>query len=825
VPAAERESTWQARLVTGPESHAAAGRPAPYFRREFDARRDLRRATLHVTALGVVEAHLNGAVVGDEVLCPGWTSYAHRLVVSTHDVTGLVVPGRNAIGAIVGEGWAVGRLAERGRRNIWSDRPAVFVQLELEYDDDTVVVATDETWRTSAGAVLADGIYDGETHDARLEPHGWDRAGYADDTWHAVSVSERDLGSLVPRTAPPIRRTEELRARAITTSPSGLTVIDFGQVLSGWVRIAVNGPAGTTVTLRHAEVLVDGEPEFETNRTAEATDRYTLAGGGPEMWEPRFTFHGFRYVVVEGWPGELSLADITAVVVHSDMTRTGWFETSDERVNQLHRNVVWSWRGNAVGLPTDCPQRDERLGWTGDINAFGSTAAFLYDVRTFLGSWLQDLAAEQRELGVVPWVVPDVLGLATGPTALWGDVAVSLPWTLYQEYGDAELLATQYPSMRAFVDSVVPMLDDDGLWSKGFQFGDWLDPDAPAKQPSKAKAETSLVATAYFCRVTDELARAAVVLGEDADEKRYRALHDSVRAAFRREWVTPSGRLSNEAPTTYALAICFALLDPTQEARAGERLARLVRESGHHIKSGFAGTPWLAHALTRTGHLEDAYRLLLQTTPPSFLYPVTMGATTIWERWDAILPDGKVHATGMTSLNHYAFGAIADWLHRVVGGLSAVGPGYRQMRIAPQPGGGLTWASVTHDTVHGRVRVAWRDLGGVRTVEVVIPMGTVAEVILPGHPEGLVETVGGGDHEWRYDAPATPRYTLSTPFDVLRADPPVWQAVGAVLGRLYPGVDNLIDYVAESAPDLATALRGLSASRELEQDLLAAITS
>ncbi len=706
--AVEVPSEWHVSFVAGPQSHSERPGPAPYFRREFEVGAGLRQARLHVSALGVVDVSLNGAQVGDEVLCPGWTSYRHRIIVSSHDVTSSVAEGRNAVGAVVGEGWAVGRIGFAGMRVLWSDRPAAFVELELDYGDRRELVCSDERWRTSTGAWLEDGIYDGETYDARLAPDGWAAPGFDDTGWGPVQLVEWDLGTLKPRVAPPIRRTQELPASRVFTSPAGATVVDFGQVLSGWVRLTVAGPAGTEVTLRHCELLVGGEPEFETNRTALATDRYILRGGGPETWEPAFTFHGFRYAVVEGWPGVVTPDSLTAVVVHTDMERTGWFETSDERLNQLHANVVWSFRGNAVGLPTDCPQRDERLGWTGDINAFGPTAAFLYDVRSFLESWLEDLAAEQQEQGSVPMVVPDVTSLLPStPTALWGDVAVSLPWTLFVEYGDLNALRRQYPSMKAFVESVVPLLDESGAWTRGFQFGDWLDPDSPPGNPRQAKTETGLVATAYLCRTLDQLCSAARVLGHGEDEEWCAALGVRVRAAFGREWVTPSGRLANETQTAYSLAICFGLLSPEQEQHAAGRLVELTAKAGCHIGTGFAGTPWLLPALSRTGHVDVVYHVLTRTTPPSFLYPLTMGATTIWERWDSVLPDGTLNSTGMTSLNHYALGAVADWLHRVVGGIEPLEPGYRRCRIAPQPGGGLSWARTAHDTVRGRIEVAW----------------------------------------------------------------------------------------------------------------------
>ena len=820
--AVEVPSEWHASFVAGPQSHAERPGPAPYFRREFEVGAGVRQARLHVSALGVVDVYLNGARVGDEVLCPGWTSYRHRIVVSSHDVTSSVVEGRNVVGAVVGEGWAVGRIGFEGRRALWSDRPAAFVELELDYGDRRDLVCSDERWRTSTGAWLEDGIYDGETYDARLAPDGWAAPGFDDGHWEPARPVEWDLGTLEPRRAPPIRRTQELPASRVFTSPSGATVVDFGQVLSGWVRLTVAGPAGTEVTIRHCELLVGGEPEFESNRTAFATDRYILRGGGPQTWEPAFTFHGFRYAVVEGWPGDITPDALTAVVVHTDMERTGWFETSDERLNRLHANVVWSFRGNAVGLPTDCPQRDERLGWTGDINAFGPTAAFLYDVRSFLASWLNDLAAEQQEQGSVPMVVPDVTRLLPStPTALWGDVAVSLPWTLYVEYGDLHALRRRYPSMKAFVESVVPLLDESGTWTSGFQFGDWLDPDAPPDQPRQAKTETGLVATAYLCRTLDQLCSAARVLGHEEDEEWCAALRARVRAAFGREWVTPSGRVANETQTAYALAICFGLLGPEQEQHAAGRLVELTVKARFHIGTGFAGTPWLLPALSRTGHLDIAYQVLMQTTPPSFLYPLTMGATTVWERWDSVRPDGTLNSTGMTSLNHYALGAMADWLHRVVGGIEALEPGYRRCRIAPQPGGGLSWARTAHDTVHGRIEVAWDASEDRRAVRVEVPPGVTADVVLPGHPDGLVAVVEAGAHTWEYVLPrgTAHGYALDTPFFILRSDPETWERVTAVVNRLVPGVDNLTEYVEQQHPHLRAMVEDMWDRPDLEQDL------
>ena len=809
------------------------GGPASYLRREFDVRPGLRRATLHVSAVGLIEPYLNGVRVGQDVLIPGWTSYKHRVDLLSYDVTELIIEGRNAVGAILGDGWAVGRLTgDAGKRHVWTDRPACYMQLELSYDERTEVVNSDGLWRAATGAVVANGIYDGEHFDARLDPVGWNRPGFVDTGWSTVDLVDWPV---LPQStgAPPIRRTEQLPPARIFVTPAGRTVVDFGQVLTGWVRIRITGTgdmAGETIALRHFEALFDGEPDYRTNRSAQATDRYTPSGNGTEAWEPSFTFHGFRYVDVEGWPGVPDASDVTAVVVHSDMQRIGWFESSDELLNQLHRNVVWSMRGNFVGIPTDCPQRDERLGWTGDINAFAPTAAYLYDVRGVLESWLRDLSAEQCEKGFVPFVVPDALGTFCPPTALWGDVSVSLPWTLYQEYGDPQILERQYPSMHEFVASVETALDSSGLWNSGFQFGDWLDPDAPTSNPAGGKTDPAVVATAYLCKVADEMRRIAQVLGKADDEAHYAALHERVRTGFRHEWVSPAGLLVNESATAYSLAICFGLLDDDQQSRAGRRLAHLLAKSDFRISTGFAGTPLLAHALSQTDQLNAAYRLLLQTRCPSFLYPVTQGATTVWERWDAILPDGTLNDSGMTSLNHYALGAIANWLHRVVAGLAPAEPGYRVIEIAPRPGGGLTHASTTHLTPYGRAMVGWTIRDGEITVRATIPEGSEARVVLPQHPDGLVDHVGSGQHSWQYRLPAVlrRRYNLETRLTDLQADEEVWRAVAGVFIEHFPeyaaafrGEGGSSGGVGNSLRDVLVLIPGDKAA--LESDLVAAL--
>jgi alpha-L-rhamnosidase len=444
------------------------------------------------------------------------------------------------------------------------------------------------------------------------------------------------------------------------------------------------------------------------------------------------------------------LQDLRAVVLHSDLERTGWFESSDKLLNQLHENVVWGMRGNFLDVPTDCPQRDERLGWTGDLQVFSPTASFLYDVNGFLQSWLRDLAAEQRKSnGSVPPVIPNALGNNFGGAAAWADAATVVPWVMYQRFGDKGILADQFESMHSWVDYVASVAGESHLWDTGFQFGDWLDPTAPPDKPAQARTDKAIVASAYFVHSADLTAQAAEVLGRAEDHKKYLALAAEARAAFVREYITPSGRLMSDAETAYALALVFDLL-PTaeQRQRAGDRLSELVRESGYRIRTGFVGTPIICDALCSTGHYIAAYRLLMQQECPSWLYPVTMGATTVWERWDSMLPDGSINPGEMTSFNHYALGAVADWMHRTIGGLTPTEPGYRQMEIRPRPGGGITRAQARHLTPYGMAESTWKIEEEKFNLDVTIPPNTNALVILPNG-----ERIEVGSGTWNWSAP------------------------------------------------------------------------
>ena len=767
---------WSARFISPAGASAATeSEPCPYFRREFALDQPWQRAVLSVTALGVYQVEINGRRLGDEELAPGWTSYRHRLRFASHDVTHLLRDGDNAIGAIVGDGWARGRLGFSGARNFYTDRPALLAQLDITLADGshgrpgTVrTVATDGEWRSGVGPERGSDLYDGESYDARLELGGWSRPGYDAGGWQPVEVIEHDLATLTPAAVPPVRAVQAVTPVSIWRAPSGETLVDFGQNLVGRVRIRLGtaqgaavtagtaGPgtgvlAGTEVTVRHAEVLENGELGMRPLRSAQATDRYIARGGGREVWEPRFTFHGFRYAGVSGWPGELQPEEITAVVLHSDMARTGWFECSHAQVNQLHENIVWGMRGNFLDVPTDCPQRDERLGWTGDIQVFAPTATLLYDTAALLTSWLADLAAEQEPNGNVPFVIPSILP-SSFTAAGWGDAATAVPMTLTRRFADLELLRRQYPSMKAWVEHVTGVCDERRVWGDGFQFGDWVDPKAPPDAPADAQTDPSLVGTAWFARSARLLAEAAELLGEQDDAAAYHRLADEVAAGFRAEFVAPNGRVVNDSQTAHLLALAFDLVTPEQRPATARRLRKLIEKEGHRLSTGFLGTPWLCEVLTRIGDDDLAYRLLLQTELPSWLYPITMGATTIWERWDAMLPDGSINPGEMTSFNHYAYGAVGAWLYERMAGLRQHDRdrGWRRIVVEPHPGGGLRHARAVVDTPYGRAESSWRidcraGAPATFTLRAVVPANTTAELWLPGATEAV--EAGSGTHE------------------------------------------------------------------------------
>lgn len=786
------EGEWAASMVSLPEPERTS-QPG-LFRTEFELPTGVRRATLYTTAQGVYQVLINGAPVDDDTLKPGWTSYQWRLIHETTDVTELLRAGANAIGIRLAGGWFCERYGfGEDALPFYGTQPAAALQLVVEtVDGATHVITTDDTWRSNArGPVVSASIYDGQRDDARLDQPGWAAPGFDDSGWAGVRATSSPVPA--PRIAPPVRRIAELAPIASHVAPSGVIILDFGQNIAGRLRVRADLPEGTTITLKHAEVLdAAGELERSSMGAAQTTDSFTSAGS-PVTWEPEFTYRGFRYASVEGWVGDLPSDAISAVALSSDLVRTGWFECSSDLVNQLHESVVWSMRDNFVSLPTDCPQRAERLGWTGDIMWFSPTSASLFDVDGFLANWLRDLAAEQTDDGVViPFVVPSPLPTIstafTTPTAAWGDAATFIPWVLFWRYADIEVLRAQYASMTAWVDHVTGLAGLSRLWTGGFQFGDWLDPFTPPEFPTEAKADRDLVATAYFYRSTRLLGVMAGVLGEAEDAQRYRRLADEIKDAFNAEYITRNGRITSEAQTAYALAITFGLgADAQTQQQLGDHLSQLVREGGYHIGTGFAGTPYLTEALTMTGHTAAADRMLMQTECPSWLYPITQGATTTWEAWDSVRPDGSLNPRG-TSFNHYAFGSVVDWLHCVVAGLSAAEPGYRTVRIAPRPLPSLTWVSAKHMTSYGPAAVAWHRVGDEVRIEATVPPNTTAVVELPDGTEPFV--VGAGEHSWTVvDTHVTPRvHGLNLKSDLASVidDPDAYAAVLRSLDRHVP---------------------------------------
>ncbi len=731
-------SDWKAQFIS-PSLTAGhdAPRPAALMRTEFRSDDHVIKARLYATAHGIYSMTLNGVPVGDQELTPGWTSYGHRLRYQVYDVTQLIAVGDNAIGAQLADGWYRGRLGFHG--GVWDNygtHVALLAQLEFETADGTrSVVPITERWRFAPGPVLAAGLYDGETFDARLEPSGWDRAGFDDSGWQVPHLVEApsQTARLEASVSPPVRVVEVLAPVTIQPASPGRVRVDFGQNIAGRLAIRVRGEAGHTVRLHHAEVLEHGELAVRPLRTAPSVDSYTLRGDPQgESWTPTFSIHGFRYAELENWPGTIGRDDVQALVMHTDMERTGWFDSSSPLLDRLHENVVWSMRGNFVDLPTDCPQRDERLGWTGDIQVFAPAATFLYDCAGLLDNWLQDLAAEQSADGHVPNFVPWIAcGFPVESSAAWGDAATIVPWVLYERTGDAEVLQRQYISMARWVDHLAAMADG-GLIRSGFQLGDWLDPAAPSDSPADGVTDKYLVANAYLVRSARIVAETARILGNLNDEARYRELATQTENAFRSEYVTSEGRLSNETVTSISLALTFDLLQvPADRAHAGERLAGLVAEGGYRVQTGFVGTPIVCDALVAAGAVDTAYRLLLEEACPSWLYPVTMGATTIWERWDSMLPDGSINPGEMTSFNHYAFGAVADFMHRVVAGLAPASLGYRTIRIAPKPGKVLRHASARLRTPYGVAESRWKRRDNDFTLDILIPIGTSAEIVLP----------------------------------------------------------------------------------------------
>ena len=720
--------------------------PSPLFRTSFTLKSGIVSATAYITAHGLYEAQLNGHRVGDAVLTPGWTSYNKRLQYQAYDVTELVHAGKNAAGAMLGNGWYRGYVGFEGQHNVYGTELSLLFQLIIRYKNGRAdTIASDGSWKTSTGEVRQSEIYNGEIVDHRKEQKGWSLPDFDDGVWEAAQTAGLTKDNLIATMNQPITKHETFPAVKLLTTPKGEQVIDFGQNLTGWVMVKAKGRAGDSIRLSHAEVL-DKQGNFYTDnlRSARARDVFVLNGGGQETFEPRFTFHGFRYIRVEGVAGPVNPDDFTAVVLYSDMPETGEFSCSNLLIDKLQHNIQWGQRGNFLDVPTDCPQRDERLGWTGDAQVFSRTAAFNRGVDNFFAKWLKDLAADQLPNGAVPYVIPNVLGDGAAASAGWADVATIIPWNVYLAYGDKRVLEDQYPSMKAWVEYMHAQSPKD-LWNTGFHFGDWLfyrpfdDNDGRS-----AVTDKYLIAQCFYARSTQLLINAATVLGKKADVDTYTTLLDRIKDAFVREYMTPDGRLVSGTQTAYVLALQFDMLPEALRKQAAERLVKNIQDYNYHLTTGFLGTPYLCHVLSRYNQTDVAYRLLLQEGYPSWLYPVKMGATTIWERWDGIRPDSTFQTPGMNSFNHYAYGAIGDWMYRVVAGIDTYedGPGYQHSRIAPHPGGRLRSATAGLETGYGKLSSHWEMENDTFHLDITVPANTSSTIYLPAVDNGLVTESG-----------------------------------------------------------------------------------
>jgi len=725
--------------------------PAPYVRKAFHLKGPVQSASLVITALGLYEAEINGQRVGDQVFAPGWTDYLKRVPYQRHDVAAVLRQGENAIGAILGDGWYCGNLAWKGRQ-IYGDRPMLLAKLEIVYENgERAVIVTDSTWKTSTGPILESDLIMGEAYDARLELGPWSEPGYNDFAWQPVCEMADPGIALVTTPAPPVRRIEEIAP--VSVSPAH--VFDLGQNFCGRVRVTVRAKRGSTLVIRHAEVLnPNGTPYTENLREARATDYYTCGGGEAETWEPRFTFHGFRYVEVVGLEPEESV-EITGIVLHSDTKPTGVFACSHPLLNQLQHNIVWGQKSNFLEVPTDCPQRNERLGWTGDAQVFIRTACFNMDVRGFFHKWLEVMRDCQHPNGGVPSVIPDKNFLGWwgsddgGPA--WSDAAIICPWTIYLCYGDRTILEEHYEAMRRYMDFMarerckgfIRSHPEGDAWGG---YGDWLALDGSGVLEGATPKD--LIGTAFYAYDAAIMSKTAKVLGFEKESQEYEVLHGKIVEAFRRRFVTPEGLVASGTQTSYVLGLNFGLIPEDARPTAVAELVRNIEKRGCHIGTGFVGTPYILDVLEANGHLDLAYKLLEQETFPSWLFPVKNGATTIWERWDGWTPDKGFQDKGMNSFNHYAYGAVGAWMYRSVAGLDVdpEEPGYRHIIFRPRPGGSIGWAEARLNTPLGEAAIRWDITDEALAVQLTVPAAAHATFLPPAGYVGDELTFGPGDH-------------------------------------------------------------------------------
>ena len=731
---AKMDEPWQAKWITPDwqdnESH-------PWLRKQFILVKPIKEARLYICGLGLYEVEINGRRVGDEYFTPYCNSYDNWIQYQTFDAAPYLSQGENAIGTLLGNGWYKGRFTyAKNKKEIYGDRFALICELRVTYRDSTTeLICTDESWKAKASHILASSIYDGEIQDANRYLEGWSMPGLNDDDWDRVRTIDLDYSLLQPRRSLPVIIKETIKPAAIIHTPNGETVLDFGQNMVGWASFRIDAPQGTEVLLQYGEALQDGCFSQENLRSAKAEFTY-ISDGRPAQVKPCFTFYGFRYVKVEGWPDKLTLDDFTGHVIYSDLEQIGTIETSNPLVNRLFLNALWGQKGNFLDVPTDCPQRDERMGWTGDAQMFSGTACFNMDCGAFFSKFLYDLALEQKNLGgKVPDFVP-TFGMNQRGSAAWSEAATVIPWNLYLHYGDRAILEQQLESMIAYIEFVKSHDDGDRLWKTGSHYGDWLALDGKGEFSREGGTPVDLIATAYYAYSAGLTAKTARVLGKEELAGEYEQLAEEVKKAFCEEFVTPRGRMAAGTQTAHILPLVMDLVPEQMRPRILASLVELLRENDYYLQTGFVGTPYLCRVLSENGYNDIAYRLLLNEEFPSWLYAVKLGATTIWERWNSLLPDGRFGELGVNSLNHYTYGSIVEWMYRHMCGINPLEshPGFRKIRLAPLPNPVLKFARAVLNSAAGRYESGWEylDQGNRIGYNFVIPFNAEAELELSG---------------------------------------------------------------------------------------------
>ena len=751
-------SAFRARWIT----HALASddTACPVFIKSFDCGR-IVRARLYASACGIYDILINDERVGEDFLAPGWTNYKKRIQYQTYDITHHI-RSKNELAMTVAPGWYKGLLDSPGTPDHYGDRTAALLEIHLWFaDGQKRIIASDESWHYRTGEVRYAELYNGETADTTHRP----------DELRPVCLFNLDRSLLLAQQGPPVRIVGRIEPVSLIQTPKGEIVLDFGQNMAGFIELTVDGKPGQAIVLRHAEVLdQDGNFYTENLRSARATDTF-ICRGGQQVLRPRFTFHGFRYVCVDGLGNQPQLESFKACVLSSVMAETADFSCSNPLVDRLWQNIKWGQLGNFIDIPTDCPQRDERLGWTGDATVFARTAGHLKDVYSFFQKWLADLASEQSGQGGVPHVIPSILP-DPGGAAVWSDAATIIPWTMYQLYGDPRILKRQYASMKGWIEYMRSQETPRHLRQTGHQFGDWLALDREEGKGNRGATDRYLIATVFYAFSTKILAETAAVLGIDEDAAEYSHLYENIRAGYRQEYITATGRLVSETQTACILTLYFDLCLPEHRQRIIDTLVANLNAHQGKLTTGFIGTPYLCHTLTEIGRHDLAGKILLNEDYPGWLNEVKLGATTIWERWDSMKADGSFDESGMNSFNHYAFGAIGDWLIERLAGIQLSEPGYSRSVLRPQFIEGLTKVSAGRRTPYGRLACAWSCQNGLITIDVVVPVNTKAVLHLPER-DGVQE-LGSGRYHFEY-ATATrlePRkYSMDSTISAIIAEP------------------------------------------------------